>query len=355
MTLRGSGEEVMLAEVLAEAGYRTAAVTEGGWVSGRFGFDQGFRIYRSAPGGSLPGTLQATLDQLERHGRQEPWFLFVHTYATHQPYHAPVDFRTRWADAGHRGLAWPEARVPIAEYNRFHLEPFTPAPSDVTAFRDLYDGQVAWADDTVARIVADLESRNLLERTLLVVTSDHGEEIFERGAFNHGDTLYEEVTRVPLVLYAPGRIPGGVVVEGPVSLTDLPATLLDLAGVSDSLGQGTTLRPLWELPSPVSDRTVFAHAVGDRNEPLYAVWRDRYKLILRETDDDTESLCFDLEADPGELRPLASQAPCERNGLLSLLERHMVESENLREQLGPVEDGLDRRMLENLRNLGYID
>jgi arylsulfatase A-like enzyme/tetratricopeptide (TPR) repeat protein len=354
LAMRGSGKEVMLAEVLAEAGYRTAAVTESGWVSPRFGFDQGFRIYRAASTGSLPATLHATLSELEDAAGHEPWFLFVHTYATHQPYHAPLEFRTRWASAEHRGLAWPEARVPIAEYNRFHSRTFAPAPSDVTAFRDLYDGQVAWADTLVGEIVSRLERDGLLERTVVIVTSDHGEEIFERGRFDHGDTLFEEVTRVPLVLYAPGRIASGVVVDGPVSLIDLPGTILDVAGLGDTLGQGRSLKPLWEREAEESGRTVFAQAMGEHAEPVYAVWRGRHKLVLRETDEGTRSLCFDLESDPREMRPLRSIAPCERNGLRSLLDRHLLESESIREELGPVEGELDPGMLENLRNLGYI-
>jgi arylsulfatase A-like enzyme/tetratricopeptide (TPR) repeat protein len=353
LAVRGSGRERMLAEALAEEGYRTAAVTENGWVSGRFGFDQGFQLYRSAEAGSLPATAAASLAELEAAGERGPWFLFVHTYAPHQPYHAPRELRTRWASPAHEGIAWPEAMVPISEYNRFHLRTlFPPAPSDVRAFSDLYDGQVAWSDGLVGQLVDWLEGRGLLEQTVVVVTSDHGEEIFERGQFDHGDTLYEEVTRVPLVLHAPGRLPAGVRVRGPVSLIDLPATLLDLVGTETELGQGRSLRSLWEGPLR-SDRTVHAQAIGHGSEPLAAVWQGPLKYLRRDTAAGVDERLFDLEQDPGERRNLAAQRPDELARLREEWREHIAQSETIRATLGADGEELDPETLERLRSLGY--
>ncbi|UCF68840.1 MAG: sulfatase-like hydrolase/transferase, partial [Acidobacteriota bacterium] len=304
LAVRGSGRETMLAELLAEAGYRTAAVTENGWVSARFGLDQGFQMYRSDLRGALPGTLEASLAELRLTGRRGPWFLFVHTYTTHQPYHAPKPLRTRFADREHVGLAWPAARVPISDYNRFKVDLFPPTTSDIRAFSDLYDGQVAWADTLVGDLVGWLEQVGLLEQTIVIVTSDHGEEIFERGQFDHGDTLYEEVTRVPLIVYAPGRIGEGLVVSQPVSLVDLPATVLDLVGLGTELGQGSSLRPLWE-GRVEGHHPVMAEAIDLDSRPLVAVWDGALKYIRRGEGERAREELYDLTRDPAERRDLS--------------------------------------------------
>jgi arylsulfatase A-like enzyme len=353
LAVRGSGREVMLAERLEEAGYRTSAITENGWVSARFGFDQGFQIYRSAAAGSLPGTLAGTLAELELAGERGPWFLFVHTYAPHQPYHAPRALRTRWAAADHVGFAWPEARVPIDDYNRFRNRWFLPTPSDVTTFFDLYDGQTAWADSLVGDVVGWLEARGLLEQTLIVVTSDHGEEIFERGNFDHGDTLFEEVTHVPLVIHAPGLVPAGVSVDGAVSLVDLPATILDLLGLGDVHGQGRTLMPLILGDEPSGQRVVHAQATGHGGEPLYAVWRGSRKYVLRETDEGPVQWCFDLASDPRERRNLLGMPSCDEAGFRELLDEHRASAAEIREALGVGEGAVDAETLERLKSLGY--
>ncbi len=351
LAVRGSGREEMLAEALSRAGYRAAAVTENGWVSGRFGFDQGFRSYRSDLRGSRDATSAAALAELEGTGARGPWFLFVHTYAPHQPYHAPRELRTKFASKDHVGFAWPTARVPIRDYYRFQLNLFPPAPSDVLAFRDLYDGQVAYTDGLVESLVGDLRRRGLLEQTVIVVTSDHGEEIFERGQFDHGDTLFEEVTHVPLVISAPGRIPAGRVIETPTSLTNLPATLLDLAGVAKVLGQGDSLQPVWR--EGAATKPAFAEAIGRRAEPLFAVWDGSLKYLRRETKGGRRELLYDLALDPHERIDLASTSPNDLARLRGLVDAHVAASREIHRALGTSEQELDAETIERLKSLGY--
>lgn len=354
LAIKGSGREVMLAEALSEKGYRTAAVTEDGWVAPKFGFDQGFRVFRAALEGSLPGTVAGTLAELETAGTRGPWFLFVHTYATHQPYHAPKALRTKWADAAHVGFALPAGRVPIDDYYRFRSPLFPPAPSDVRAFRDLYDGQAAWADELVASVLDWLKAKGLLEQTVIVVTSDHGEEIFERGQFDHGDTLFEEVTHVPLVIAAPGRVPAGRVVDGTVSLVDLPATLLDLAGAGETLGEGRTLRPLWSGAEAPGTRAAFAQVVGHGAEPVSAAWSGSLKLIRRETKAGLREQLFDLARDPGETRDLSGSRAADVATLRAVLLAHERKAHEIRGALGTREEHLDQETIDKLKSLGYV-
>ncbi len=348
--VRSSGREVMLTEALQEAGYRTVGVTENGWLAGRFGFAQGFDVYRSDMLGNYWRTWAATEAELEAHGETGPWFLFVHTYTPHQPYHAPREYRLRWADPESGGLAWPEALVPMEEYLRFRAEVFRPAPIDIGAFLDLYDGQVAWSDSLVLRILDWIEQKGLAEQTIVVVLSDHGEEIFERGEFDHINSLYEEVSRVPLVIRAPGRVPAGRSVAATVSLIDVPATVLDLAGLSDRLGQGTSLRAAWESGA---SRPAFAQTIGLASHPLAAVWEGPLKYLRRETPGGTVEKLFDLARDPAERNDLSAERPADLARLRSLHEAHARDGATIRQDLGTTTEELDPETIERLRSLGY--
>ncbi len=358
IAVKGSGREVMLAEAFEKAGYRTAAVTESGWVAPGFGLGQGFRVYRAALEGSLPGTAAGTMAELEFGGTRGPWFLFVHTYAPHTPYHAPKAYRTRFAAASHAGFAFPRARVPIEDFNRFKLPLFPPAPSDVNAFRDVYRGQVAWSDTLVGAVADWLREKGLLEQTVIVVTSDHGEEIFERGAFDHGATLHEEVTHVPLVVHAPGRVPAGRVIGGPVSLVDVPATLLDLAGLGGRHGEGRSLAPLWTGAEAPGTRTVFAHAISKRGESLGATWQGSLKYLRTETIAGRAEQVFDLRADPGEARALPAPGTAPRAAdvarLRAAYDAHVEQARKVNALLGATEEKLDKETLEQLKSLGYV-
>lgn len=352
VTVRGSGRELMLAEALAQAGYRTAAITENAWVLGRFGFDQGFRYYRNANVFGLPATRDAVVADIKQFATRGPWMLFLHTYTTHQPYHAPKEFRLRYANPAHIGFAWPTARVPVADYRRLHHPVFPAAPSDAMAFKDLYDGQVAYVDTLVAAVMEALREKGVLDNTIVVVTSDHGEELFERGGFDHGDTMYEEATHVPLIVRAPGRVPAGQVVAATISLTDVAATILDLTGIATSHGAGHSLKPLWT--GPAAQRVAFAESIGRESDALAACWDGTMKYIRRETSHGRLEWLFDLLSDPGEQRNLVSSRAADLARLRGLYDTHAKQAEAVRVTLGASTDALTEEDLERLRSLGYV-
>ena len=142
-----------------------------------------------------------------------PFFAFLNFMDAHEPYVPPVPYRSMF---GGEGVTW-----------------------------DRYRGAIRYLDDTVDQLLLELDRRGLLESTIVVITSDHGDLFGEHGRRGHGNGLYPELLHVPLlVLNAPGAV-AGTRVHQPVSLRDLAATLLDLASISrpDALG-GTSLRPL---------------------------------------------------------------------------------------------------------------
>jgi arylsulfatase A-like enzyme len=127
---------------------------------------------------------------------------------------------------------------------------------EYSAQRGMYDAAIAWLDDELGRLFEALDSRGLSQNTLIIVTSDHGEEFGEHGALGHGGEVYMDLIRVPLVFVFPGRVPAGVRVAPPVTQADLPTTILDLIGETGHRIPGQTLASTWRTdpvvpPSPI--------------------------------------------------------------------------------------------------------
>jgi arylsulfatase A-like enzyme len=371
LPVRGTGREVTLAETLRGRGYRTWAFTESGWVSPRFGFDQGFDAYHAKPSG-LESTRENALAWLRHNAERGPWFLFVHTYEVHQPYHAPPPYDTLFVPPGHVGFALPGTPVPIAELNRFRNAFFPASPGDVEAIRGLYDGEVAYLDGLVEGLRRVLEEAGVERRTVLVFTSDHGEELLERGALDHVHSLYEEVARVPLVIWAPGRLglpPATRLEGGPASLLDLAPTLAGLLGVDGEgaarqgrdlssllLGEGEWAGGARRLPA---GEPVFAESLGRGGEPVRAVWLERegrlYKYLRRDAAEGRVERLFDLSADPGEVDDLSSSRGALLEEMRALDAARREAADELRQSLGAggaVE--VDEETREILRSLGYL-
>jgi arylsulfatase len=367
-SLTGSGRETTLAEVLRAAGYRTRAFTENGWVSARFGFHQGFDAYDSDTDGLLERTRERAMAWLRSNAERGPWFLFLHSYEVHQPYHAPEPFRSRFLDPDHVGFALPGALVPPHELNRFKSAGFPPTEGDIAAFRALYDAGVLNLDGLVGAVRRALEEAGVERRTIVVFTSDHGEELFERGGFDHLGSLHEEVARVPLIVWAPGRTglpPGTRLGGGPVSLTDLGNTLLGLLGVpaerpiglgrdlSEFLGPGASGGP---LPTGAA---VFAESRGESSEPVQAVWEDGpdgwWKYLRKETQTGVREWLYELRTDPGEARDLSGREADRMARLREALRQRRAAASAVREALGGGGSvTLDEESLEALRKLGYV-
>ncbi len=180
-----------------------------------------FDITPSRPPGDDYKPARAITDAfLAWQGRQQgrPFFAFLNYFDAHGPYRAPPEFLDRFA-AGGGNL-------------------------------DRYDAAIAYLDAELDRLFRELARRGLLDRTVVVVTSDHGEQFGEHGLKGHANSLYLPLLEVPLVLRYPPRVPAGLRVAAPVTLQDLPATVLDLAGVGPAPGiPGSSLARHWTAPS----------------------------------------------------------------------------------------------------------
>jgi arylsulfatase A-like enzyme len=132
--------------------------------------------------------------------------------------------------------------------------------------QDAYDGAIWWLDHELERLSAELRRRGTLDNSVIIVTADHGELFGEHGLNAHGNSLYEQVLHVPLVIYAPGRLTGGVRIDRAVSLRDLARTIQDLAGVRTGLLPGASLAALAK-DSTAATSPVLAHVSKEINRP----------------------------------------------------------------------------------------
>lgn len=306
----------LLAERFARRGWETIGFFAGPFLHPAYGFGRGFEDY--VPCTSVPVDDPASVEAarashadrtsanveaaftawLARRGPR-PFFAFVHLWDVHYDYIPPAPY-DRLFDPDYTG--------PLDGTRILHDGfPLTAPPRDVVHLLARYDGELRYTDDVLGRMLATLARAGALADTLVVVTADHGDEFLEHGGKGHQRTLYEEVLRVPLVLWAPGVVPRGRTVAAPVALEDVAPTILDLVGLDVPASvDGRSLRPLWEgrgdarpvvaeLYAPRAPRLLLvAVRHGDRK----VVWDTRKRSAVG----------FDLAADPHEQRPAAANA-----------------------------------------------
>jgi arylsulfatase A-like enzyme len=347
----------MLAERLAAAGYRTGAVTDGGYLAPGTGLAQGFEWFVAHP-----DTLEDTLASVEAFldaddGR--PLFLFVQTYRTHTPYVVSEETRRAFGER-FDFAADPEA----VRKELFHLEdgeigerwgpegppPGFPEPEPLRAHHHLYLGTVIDLDRGFARFQDALAKRGLDATSHLVFTSDHGEAFGEHREVGHGNGVWEEHVRVPLLLSGPGIAPG--VEERSASLVDLPRTLCALAGVPPSDAWGG--RSLLVLPE---DRPVFAFECNNHGESSStALIAGARKVIVPSSAGALEpgaiEHAYDLGADPAESRDLAAAEPWPAELLLRLAPAARV---LFRPLVGSARAPITPERVRELERLGYIE
>jgi len=315
-------KELTLAEVLRDAGYNTVAITGGAYVSYKLGFDQGFDLYWETPElelGKIEEIYQKTIEWLERK-RTHKFFLFFHTYETHTPY-----IRDTFAKELPRG------RIPRKFATRFAIGDLritnivsTATPQEKDYVRALYDGGVMEADKYLGFLFDKLKEKGLWDNTIIIITSDHGEEFWEH--FNlgstHGYSLYNELLHVPLIIYAPHLPIKKKSLITNVSLIDIFPTILELIGIKDFDEQkimGSSLLPLISGEDRVKTNIIFSEfkSKGEKIR-LQSIITDKYKYIYSLDGEVTTAFGgVPISINEEELFHL-SYDPLERHNLISL-------------------------------------
>ncbi len=354
-------ERLTLAELLHDAGYSTGAFVDGGFMIKKFGFDQGFEIYNQ-DGGHLERILPKVYRWLGEHS-SERFLLFVHTYDVHSetgrlPYECPGDFTHRYTGAydvdfdGCRGGRCASdllthSNIEIKKGPRPRLEIFS--EKEIGFLGALYDGCINYVDERISELLDHLREAGLYDDSLIVITSDHGEEFAEHGLFLHAQPGFEEITRIPLIVKLPGApataAPAGLRIPHLAAVVDLMPTILDVLDLPvPEQAQGRSLMPAVLRGEAVRDAVQIGNVL---RTPRWKYFGKRQEL-------------YDLEADPGERRDLAEREA----GLAEDLRRrtHRLQRRNkllfteFQERLasGGETVGLTEKEIEALKALGYL-
>ena len=221
-------DNVTLAEVLRSNHFSTGAFTGGGFVSSAYGFSKGFDSYNEGVGGvfhqdSAERVFTAVSDWLGRHVNRD-FFLFIHTYQPHSPYACPFPYKVMFLDEKAK-----VGNIDLINHLGGKSNIFKNLPDDERRnIIGLYDGEIRYTDEKlIGPLIARLKDLGLYDSTLLIFTSDHGEEFYDHGGWGHGHSLYNELLRVPLIIKFPDSKFRGEKKDNIVSLVDVMPTILE--------------------------------------------------------------------------------------------------------------------------------
>jgi arylsulfatase A-like enzyme len=358
-----------LAEVLSGAGFATLGVSGNGHVSSKYGMTRGFDAFEMVfPGarGADPATYvnrnaaevhRCAVEMLSEAPAQKPVFLYLHTIHPHAPYAPPRGLANEMCGDIPSSLDGMSPTLLAVRDGELEV-----SADDERRLACLYAASVRYNDAEIGRFLTELEQRWRAEEILFIVTSDHGEELFDHGGVLHGHTLYDELLKVPLVFRWPGRLAPSTI-DLPSDTFDLHETLRALVGAAASSARAEG-RSLWPVMvgadgSEVESRHRFA-AAPTLAGGLFMARSDRHKLVLAPRggmglglgrNHDPEYL-FDLWRDPGERTNLVGRGVPEE-GVLRAELRAWIERTG--GGGGSEEVILDDETREHLEALGYVE
>lgn len=357
-----SDKYTTLAETLKARGYATAAFAPNPSLHRSFRFGQGFDVYDDdfhLGTGENPDAYETATkihDRMLRWlraNREKPYFAYLHYRDVHGPYVPPPPYDKMFDKPGQgRLLTREELKAQPLDVRRPRRYP------DLDSYVEQYDGEIRYTDDQIARFLATLSKEGFLDNTVIFVTADHGEAFLEHQTWTHGTSLYEELTRVPLLMVLPKDKHAGQRVEAPVQTLDIYPTVLELLGA--------------EIPKELQGKSLLAGVEGDAdpNRPVFAEARlnrrhrewnfgqfvavrsGGWKLIYNRTRKNAE--LYHLAQDPGETRNLIDQERRKTRELLALVAAFDRENALHRHESQGGPEALPKDVVDGLRSLGYI-
>ena len=359
----------ILAEHMRDADYATIAFTENAWVGAEFGFARGMDRYvedKALEKDSSEAGVRQTFDRaiawLRRHAGTE-FFMFLHTYEIHHPYDPPDEYSDLYRSD-------PDDEA----FSKRSLSKWAPV---------LYDREIRFVDDQLRRLDAELERLGIADDTIVIITSDHGDEFLDHDNLGHGRHLYDDVLRVPLIVRGPG-VPRGRRIDTPVGSIDLMSTILSLSNVNvPGTTAGRDLSLLWgntsdDEPGEAVDwveRPLFAETHSPygldangrlvRVEPFsYSVRLGRWSAMRYREKDGWRIELYDDSNDPGQQENLSPDPPALAADAIALLEgyeascsrgvRRLATLNRSTRQKAPEQVPIDPERAEKLRALGYL-
>ncbi|MEC7519893.1 MAG: sulfatase [Myxococcota bacterium] len=352
---------LMISEALQSADFATASFIANGYVSDRFGFDQGWDHYtnyiREERNTEAGNVFREAIRWIEEH-REERFFAYIQTIDPHVPYDPPDELVAMYDSGEYTGPISPRRTGLQLEDAKAGRASFS--PRDIQRLEALHDGEITYHDREMTRFVERLRELGLYDRVLFVVTSDHGEEFNEHGSYGHGHSIFQELLHVPLMMRWNGVIPPSRI--GPtVSTLDIAPTVLDAVGVPiPEEFEGHSLLGTARGVTRPGPAIAFSDKLDDRRVATAA----GYKLVVR---GNLTWAFFNLRTDPGEQNQIDSGArhPIALRYLRGLYGQHLGASDRGDWLVGDTgrearvlpgaESQIDRELCAQLRALGYLD
>ena len=358
-----------LAEYLHADGYFTTAIGNNPLLTTDFNLSQGFLEYNFFPklfGGSFgarllywlaPALFSPSTESLTDSAvswldsnYEKDFLLWIHYFDPHVPYTPPPEFLPETNPPSTMGTYFIDTR-------RIRDGEFVPSPAEERWIEQLYEGEVRYLDKNVGDLLAALKRLDLYADSLIILTSDHGEEFWEHGGYEHGHTLYNEILQVPLIIKLPSFAAAKKKISTPVPTQALMPTILDLCGIefqTNHLSVGSLL-PLWgQSPATLEERPIISTGLL-YNENQESVIFGRLKYI-RSLLTNREEL-YDLVRDPGEETSVAARFSDEIEKARNLLREHHKIANELAERYGTMDGDqirVDEATRQLLKSVGYI-
>ena len=342
-----------LPERLLASGFTTGAIVNNPWLPPAVGLDRGFAEYDYQRSGESDHrraneVVDLALAWIDRNA-EAPFFLLVHVLDPHMSYDAPPPFRGRFTSGLEGGF-----ELPVGEPRKMQRQAESIPEPERAFVRAAYDEEIAFVDEEIGRLLDGLRERDLWNRMIVVLTADHGEELFDHEGFEHGHSVHQELLHVPLVIGGPGVRPARH--AEPVSIVDIPLTILDalgvergdpLSGLSDSTG--LSLWPVVTQGEVVPSRLLSAEGTLYGSEQRAAI---QWPLKLTVEIGSGRLRLFNLERDPREQTDLA---PTEHRAVSFLSQELSNRLRAAREGVQSEDVPIDEATLEELRSLGYVN
>jgi arylsulfatase A-like enzyme len=342
-----------LATALATDGFHTMALVNSKNLSPKFGLHRGFqqfRFFRERVDGKRvrSGKVQVDLAiEWLKKARDRQFFLFLHNYDIHSPYDPSPRFARDFTHSYTGTITGTTDELMRVRKGKLKL-----SPDDLQHIVDLYDAGISELDHELGRLFDFLNEAGLLDRTILIVTSDHGEEFLEHGGVLHGRAMHRELLEVPLIFSGPG-VPQGGRVGQLAQLSDIFTTVLEMVGLEAGQPRdGTSLVNAWSKDrGDAPSRRAYAEADHNReigDDTLEMVQTDEYKFVFERPT--TASWLYNYLVDPGEQVDVSSRHP-------ELVGAFLDDLESLYEgrRSGVPLPALSESDIEALRALGYVN
>lgn len=351
-----------LAEILRENGYYTMAVGNNGHLDRGFGFDKGFDIFDINNITPLIATSPIPIIGLVSNRLWVKLGWFHPTY--HSARHLTRSAARLISECSEPFFLYAHYIDPHVPYFSKGLNPFQPSfeKENIEKLKELYDEEINFTDRFVGALLTMMEDEGLMENTLVVVTSDHGEEFMEHGEWKHGKNLYNESLNIPLIMYFPGRLAAGILDDRLVESIDIMPTILSIAGIDAVQGSGRDLFASSEMPGPLHHDfhpevfSEYASApLNDKGIKMFTVQTPKWKLVKSYKDSLlTGTELYDIASDNGEKLDLADK----HSDVVRYFEEKLSEHRMLQASGDFIADGrkesIDPAEKMQIRSLGYI-